>query len=830
VRLLDLVEQHNRVRAPAHGLGELAALLVADVARRGADEAGHRVLLLVLGHVDADHRPLVVEQEVGQRPGQLGLAHPGGSEEEETADGAVGVGQARPAAADGVGHRGHGVLLAHHPLVEVVLQVDELGHLGLHEPRHGDAGPAADHLGHVLLVHLLLEHLLLGLELGQAGGGRLDLLLQLRHAPVADLGRLLEVGLPLHLLAQGLELLLELADRADGLLLGLPVGDHRRLLLVELGQLLLEGLEPLLAGGVGLLGQRHPLDLQLPDAALDDVDLGGHRVDLDAELAGRLVHQVDGLVGQEATGEVAVGEHGGGHQGGVLDANTVVDLVALLQAPEDGDGVLDRGLADEDLLEAALEGGVLLDVLAVLVEGGGADHAELAAGQQGLDHVARVHGPLGRARPHDRVELVDEGDHLALRLGDLLEDGLQPLLELAPVLGPGDHAAEVEGDQPAVAQALGHVALDDAAGQALDDGGLAHAGLADEHGVVLGPPGEDLDDPADLVVAADDRVELALAGVLGEVAAVALQRLVLLLRVLAGHPVAAADLLEGAQQLVPGHLQPVGQGQQQVLGGEVLVTEGLALVVTPLQHLAQVAAELGVGAVGLGQGGQRLLHPVAQLERGPPHLLEDGQDHALGLAQQGGEQVVGGDLGVVGGLRRGHRVVDRVLGLERPPVGVEDHGSASPAEHDHRLLDRDQVPPALAGLLPQLVELGLQLGHLPFELEDAAHALEVVALGGEVLDAAQQGDVVVAVAPAAALGAGGLDQSPALVDAQGLGVDPGQLGGHRDHVDGVGALWCHGFLPRCPGWTVGTRPTPRPAPPPPRARPWRGWPGPPPRW
>ena len=35
----------TRVRPPAHRLGELAALLVADVAGRGADQPGHRVLL-----------------------------------------------------------------------------------------------------------------------------------------------------------------------------------------------------------------------------------------------------------------------------------------------------------------------------------------------------------------------------------------------------------------------------------------------------------------------------------------------------------------------------------------------------------------------------------------------------------------------------------------------------------------------------------------------------------------------------------------------------------------------------------------------------------------
>ena len=178
------------------------------------------------------------------------------------------------------------------------------------------------------------------------------------------------------------------------------------------------------------------------------------------------------------------------------------------------------GLADEDLLEPALERGVLLDVLAVLVERGRADQAQRAAGQQRLEHVRGVHRPLGRPRADDGVQLVDERDDLPLGGLDLGEDGLEPLLELAAVLGPGDHRAEVEGDEALVAQGLGDVAGDDALGQALDDGGLADAGLADEDGVVLGAAAEHLDDAADLGVAADDRVEPALARVGGEVAAV----------------------------------------------------------------------------------------------------------------------------------------------------------------------------------------------------------------------------------------------------------------------------------------------------------------------
>ena len=86
------------------------------------------------------------------------------------------------------------------------------------------------------------------------------------------------------------------------------------------------------------------------------------------------------LSGRKRDGDVAVGQRGGGDQRGVGDAHAVVHLVAVLESAQDADGVLDRRLADQHLLEATLQGGVLLDVLAVLVERGGADHAAARRG------------------------------------------------------------------------------------------------------------------------------------------------------------------------------------------------------------------------------------------------------------------------------------------------------------------------------------------------------------------------------------------------------------------------------------------------------------------
>ena len=84
-------------------------------------------------------------------------------------------------------------------------------------------------------------------------------------------------------------------------------------------------------------------------------------------------------------------------------------------------------------------------------------------------------------------------------------------------IAPATSAEMSRRDELLVLERLGDVARDDALGEPLDDGGLADAGLADEHGVVLGAAGQHLADPADLAVAPDHGVELALAGAVGEV-------------------------------------------------------------------------------------------------------------------------------------------------------------------------------------------------------------------------------------------------------------------------------------------------------------------------
>jgi len=63
---------------------------------------------------------------------------------------------------------------------------------------------------------------------------------------------------------------------------------------------------------------------------------------------------------------------------------------------------------------------------------------EFAPGKGRLQEVGCVHGPLRGARAHKGMHLVNEKDDVAFRLDNLLENRLQPLLELTAVLGACD--------------------------------------------------------------------------------------------------------------------------------------------------------------------------------------------------------------------------------------------------------------------------------------------------------------------------------------------------------------------------------------------------------
>ena len=113
------------------------------------------------------------------------------------------------------------------------------------------------------------------------------------------------------------------------------MGFLRGLFLLEFGYFPVEELYLLL---VILSLDGFAFDLKLLDPARDLVQLLRQRIHFHTQTSRSLIHQVDGLVGQEPLRNVAVRQLHGRDDGIILDPHFVVILVFLLQTPEDGDG------------------------------------------------------------------------------------------------------------------------------------------------------------------------------------------------------------------------------------------------------------------------------------------------------------------------------------------------------------------------------------------------------------------------------------------------------------------------------------------------------------
>src|SRR5438093_12592154 len=339
-------------------------------------------------------------------------------------------------------------------------------------------------------------------------------------------------------------------------------------------------------------------------------------------------------------------------------------LVAVAQAAQDLHGVVDRRLVDADLLEASLERCIALEVLAVFVERRRADRLQLAAGERGLEDRRGVDRALGRAGADEIVELVDEQDDVAA-LGDLLHHLLEALLELTAVLRACNEGGQVERVDLLVLQELGNLVRRDPRREAFDDGGLADAGLADQHGVVLRAARQDLHHALDLGLTADDGVELALGGLLGQVATELVEELGAL-RLLAGSGgptlLAAAGTGQHADDLVANlvrirveveqdargdALVLTDEAEQDVLGADVVVPQRERLAECQFEHLLRARRKrdlAGRDLVALADDPRDL---GTNLFDRDVERLEHARGEAFLFAQETEQDVLGADVVVL---------------------------------------------------------------------------------------------------------------------------------------------------------------------------------------
>ena len=292
-------------------------------------------------------------------------------------------------------------------------------------------------------------------------------------------------------------------------------------------------------------------------------------------------------------------------------------------------------------------------------------HCSSPRAKRRLEDVRRVDRAFGRAGADERVQLVDEQDRV-VGVPQLFDDLLEALLELAAVLGAGDERADVERQHALVEQRLRDVAGDDPVREALRDRGLADARLADQRRVVLRAAREDLDDPLDLLLAADDRVELAGPRGLGQVDAELIDRrgLAGALRLCRGAGRRALrqdadDLVANLVQVDAEALEDAGgdalaladEAEQQVLRADVVVAEAAGLVDRELDDALRARRQPDLADDRAIPAPDDELHRRADLGELDVHVLEHARRDALAFAHEPEQQMLRADVVVVEALR-----------------------------------------------------------------------------------------------------------------------------------------------------------------------------------
>ena len=438
-----------------HFLGQLAALIITYISGRSSNQSGSGEALGIFAHVYAYERVGRTKQVLSYLLGQMGLADTGWTEEHKDANRLVGRLQPHPIAHDGFGNLFHSFILRYYGLLECGSQRLQLCGLAFRDAPNGHTGHRGNNLCNVCFAYPF------------------PLFAFFRHPLAAHIRQFLfQDQFPVTIAYCQLKVLL----------LGSTL-----LLFLNLGQLL----------------------LSLSDFGRD----GGMR---QMHMGAGLVQNIDCLVGETTVTYISIGKTDTRFECLVGIFDMVMLLVARLDILQDTQGVFCRSRLNQNLLEPALQGSVLLYRVAIFVKCGSADTLYGAARQSRLHDVGCIHAARCAARANHRVYLVDEDDYVWIVL-QFLQQCADAFFKLTSVFGSGYDCSQVKINQTLVEQQRRSLLLDYHLCQAFYNGTFTHAWLTDEYGIVLFTPTEDFGDAQNLLIAPYHGVKFALGCSAGQV-------------------------------------------------------------------------------------------------------------------------------------------------------------------------------------------------------------------------------------------------------------------------------------------------------------------------
>ena len=161
------------------------------------------------------------------------------------------------------------------------------------------------------------------------------------------------------------------------------------------------------------------------------------------------------------------------------------------------------------------------------------------------------------------MNFIDE-KHRAREGFDFLHHGFEALLEVAAIARAGEQRAHIEREDRCALQDVGHLAVDDLARQTLGDRRLADARITDEQRIVLLTAAEHLHSAHDFLLAADQRIDLAVPRLLVEVDAIGIERVAGFLLFALGRTRIFVDAMHRARLE---HAGTLGDSMRDVLDG-----------------------------------------------------------------------------------------------------------------------------------------------------------------------------------------------------------------------------------------------------------------------
>ena len=253
------------------------------------------------------------------------------------------------------------------------------------------------------------------------------------------------------------------------------------------------------------------------------------------------------------------------------------------------------------------------------------------------------------------MQLIDKQNDLTLGGFDLFEHSLQTIFELAAIFRTGQHRTKIKSHQALIPERLRNVAGYDSLRQPFDDRRFTDAGFADQNRIVFGSSREHLNRAPDLIVPADHGIEFSLARLIGEIASVFCQRLIIRLGVLIGNSRAASCLLNCLKKIVAVNavlsqdlsgfaIFLVDDCQQQMLGRDVLVLHLFSALLCRRKDLRKTRAEILLAALDARKTADcRFAVVLHNLDVGS-QLAEQRTNDPLGLFEHCAKNVLRLDL------------------------------------------------------------------------------------------------------------------------------------------------------------------------------------------